>query len=131
MRARIGILKLQRSEGMTEQVDVKKLAKGAGFRWRYDDITKIGYYYGKIYIGKLPDFLHSTDACIEYLVEPNLDILWVKFIRLADGGIVCHIKLRDGSTAMGKASGGKGKDKYATALCIALEKLADAEKIRR
>lgn len=109
-------------QGFEESVAGKKMSPFAAYGDKLSTLPKVPKYCE----WQWPNFTHNLNICIEYLVEPNPNILWVKFIRLIDRGIVCHIKLRDGSTAMGKALGDESK--YATALCIALEELIDRKR---
>lgn len=112
----------------------KKLVEWAGIRWRYDAITKIGYYYGEIYVGKLPDFPNDLNACFKWLINPREDILRVEFsyrTRYPELEVGCKITMRSWHPDRIKGrvafNGVAPKDNPALALYKAIEQLIDAE----
>lgn len=120
-----------------------KLAKRAGFRWRYDDITRIGWYCnGEFYGSKLPDFPNDPNACLERLMpklleEYNIESYW--FLQHDDWYYSETNIWRKGSTKHGyeilhdqhiakRFEQGTDLGKItALALCKAIEQVVDAE----
>lgn len=122
----------------------EKLARWAGFSQRdYEVPSEIGGVaimsqgwlspQGEKLWGKLPDFTDSLDSCFEWLVaklKKSFDVSLIEFHYLeAIKVIECQLKGgRNLFTTPVWISDGSDDAEAATALCLAIEKLIDAEK---